>query len=213
MRDLLYYRKNVYSQNGEDGVIEEILKRLEINDSATFCEFGAWDGIHLSNTYNLVNKGWKGVYIEGDEEKYKDLLKTSEKHKPNIIPINKFVDIQGENSLDNILKDTFLPKDFDLLSIDVDSFDYQIWDSFSDYFPKIVIIEIDSSVVPPKETTHTVVNKKVTIQGSSWYSTLKLGQTKGYFNVCHTGNMIFIRNDLVNDKFDVGYFIRNWVHS
>jgi hypothetical protein len=208
MKDLLNYRKNVYSQNGEDGVIEEILKRLEINDSGTFCEFGAWDGIYLSNTYNLINKGWKGVCIEGDEEKYKDLLKTSEKHKPNIVPMNKFVDIQGENSLDIILKDTFLPKDFDVLSIDVDSFDYHIWNSLNNYFPKIVIIEVDSSVLPPKETIHTVIDKKVTVQGSSYTSTFKLALQKGYLPVCFIGNMVSVRQDLVKDLFEQAQFTK-----
>jgi len=69
------YRKNVYSQNGEDGIIEELLKRLNINNGWV-CEFGAWDGIHLSNTFNLVKKNFNAVFIEGDKNKYNDLLET-----------------------------------------------------------------------------------------------------------------------------------------
>jgi len=65
------YAKDVHSQNGEDGIIEEILKRLNINNGWV-CEFGAWDGIHLSNTFNLVKKGFNAVFIEGDFKKYKD---------------------------------------------------------------------------------------------------------------------------------------------
>ena len=52
------FRKNNYSQNGEDGIIKEIIKRLKLdkNPNNNWCvEFGAWDGIYLSNTYNLVN--------------------------------------------------------------------------------------------------------------------------------------------------------------
>ena len=64
--------------------------------------------------------------IEGDDEKYKELIKTSKKHK-NIIPINKFVMPNGDNSLDNILEENDFPIDFDLLSIDVDSNDLEIW--------------------------------------------------------------------------------------
>ena len=111
------YKNNIFSQNGEDGVIEEILNRLGINEGWC-CEFGAWDGKHLSNTFNLVQKGFNAVYIEGDENKFKDLLETSKIYK-NITPINKWVDL-GKNKLDNILKSTDIPNDFVLLSIDID---------------------------------------------------------------------------------------------
>ena len=47
------FKKNIYSQNGEDGIIEELIKRLEIKNLEV-CEFGAWDGKLYSNTFNLV---------------------------------------------------------------------------------------------------------------------------------------------------------------
>ena len=51
------YKKNFFSQNGEDGVILELLKRLKLKKKILWCcEFGAWDGIHGSNTFNLVKK-------------------------------------------------------------------------------------------------------------------------------------------------------------
>ena len=83
---------NNFSQNGEDGIIQEILRRLGLQKyKNNWCvEFGAWDGIHLSNTFNLVQQGWNAVYIEGDKSRYKDLIKTSKKN-PKILPINAFV--------------------------------------------------------------------------------------------------------------------------
>ena len=69
-------KKNIYSQNGEDGIIEYLLDKIEDKDYWC-CEFGAWDGQHLSNTFNLVsNRNYNAVYIEGDESKYQDLLNT-----------------------------------------------------------------------------------------------------------------------------------------
>ena len=47
------FRKKIYSQNGEDGIIEKILSRLDGKLDKTCCECGAWNGIHLSNCYNL----------------------------------------------------------------------------------------------------------------------------------------------------------------
>ena len=69
------YKRNIYSQNGEDGIILEILKRLKLNSKNKWCcEFGAWDGIHGSNTFNLVkNLNYNAVYIEGEKKKYKEL--------------------------------------------------------------------------------------------------------------------------------------------
>jgi hypothetical protein len=194
------YSNNIYSQNGEDGIIEELLKRLEINQGWV-CEFGAWDGKHLSNTYNLVTKGFNAVYIEGDENRYKDLLKTVEKY-PNIVPIKAFVDHNdSENSLDNLLNNTIIPNDFDILSIDIDSFDYQIWKSLKLYKPKLVIIEINSSVkVNNNEHIHTPGK----YQGTGFKPTYDLGLEKGYKFILHTGNMFFIREDMF-DKLDIKY--------
>jgi len=213
MKTLLKYRKNYFSQNGEDGVIEEILKKLGIKQG-WFVEFGAWDGIHFSNTYNLVEKGWKGIEIEGDNKKVEDLNKNFINLKDDIIVVCEYVSVEGEKSIDQLLSKTPIPKDFDIISIDIDSYDWQVWDSFKNYKPKIVIIEINSSIPPGIEHIHD--GKK---QGSSFTSTLKLGIKKGYKLVCHTGNLIFVRNDLV-DKLNLpdkeinnpeSLFITTWI--
>jgi hypothetical protein len=187
------YRGNVHSQNGEDGVLKEILRRLNIT-SGYVCEFGAWDGVYLSNTFDLIQRGFKSVLIEGDEEKFKDLEKLSATYA-TITPICAYVDhIPGsETSLDNLLKKTDIPYDFDVLSIDIDSFDYQVWDSFKNYMPKIVVIEINSSIafsVP--DHIHTPGK----FEGTSFLPMMKLAEQKGYSLVGHTGNLIFIRRDL-----------------
>ena len=193
-KNLFYnkYRKNKYSQNGEDGVLQEILKRLNIK-KGWVCEFGAWDGKHLSNTFSLVEKNFWAVYIEGDYEKYKDLLKTGKSYK-NIIPINAYVDFHDtHNSLDNLLKRTNIPNDFEVLSIDIDSFDYQIWKSLKHYNPKIVIIEINSSInVYNDNHIHT----PGLYEGTGFKPMLNLAKEKGYTFILHTGNLFFIRNDL-----------------
>jgi hypothetical protein len=187
---LLPYRKNVHSQNGEDGVIQEILRRLDIT-TGWACEYGAWDGKHLSNTFALVERGWNVVMIEGDMAKVNDLYKTVAEY-PNIVPIGSFVEITGVNSIDNILNRTKIPTDFDILSSDIDSYDYEVWREMKLYNPKIVIIEINSGAdASDKNHTHTTTNA-----GTGFRPMLELAESKGYTFLCHTGNMIFIRNDL-----------------
>ena len=70
---LAEHQRNVYSQTGEDGIIEKILETLPENDK--WCvEFGAWDGLHLTNTRYLVeSKGYSAVFIEADKNKFLDL--------------------------------------------------------------------------------------------------------------------------------------------
>ena len=189
------YRKNIFSQNGEDGVLLEIFKRLKLKSRTKWCcEFGAWDGIHGSNTFNLVkNFNYKAVYIEGDKKKFKDLVITSKKF-PKIICLNKYVNYKRKSpsSFDKLLKKTNIIKNFDVLSIDIDSFDLAVWKSIKQYRPKIVIIEINSGIIPGVKQMHGSSKK-----GNSFTSTVNYASEANYQLVCHTGNCIFIDNKYV----------------
>lgn len=190
--NLNHYRRNVYSQFGEDGIIEEICRRLGM-DTGWFVEFGAWDGKYLSNTFNLAsNKGWGGVYIEGNTERYKDLLRTQAEFPSKLHTLCAMVGFEGENILDNLLAKTPLPREFELLSVDIDSCDWQVWNSLKDYRPKIVIIESNSLILPGK----IEIYDPPTSPGSSFLALVKLGVDKGYQLVCHTGNCIFVLKEL-----------------
>ena len=90
-----------------------------------------------------------------------------------------------------------MPNDFEILSIDVDSNDLAIFNEYEGR-PKIVVIEINSSIPPGILQWH---NGKKFI-GNSFSSTLKVAKDKGYTFVCHTGNMIFVRNDMIS-KLDL----------
>ena len=73
MQDLSNYRNKITSQDGEDGIISAIFEKLGVGTG--WCvEFGAWDGLKLSNTWDLWhNKGWSAVLIEGETKKFADL--------------------------------------------------------------------------------------------------------------------------------------------
>jgi hypothetical protein len=192
---LLNARKNIYSQNGEDGVIELLTDFLDMKEGS-FCEFGAWDGKYLSNTYNLLeNKNWKGVYIE----RYNDLLKLKDQYGDKLQTINAYVDHKGSNTLDNLLKDTFLEKNFDLLSIDVDGMDYHIWNAFLDYRPKLVIIEVNSNLRPGDFTISEIDTQNSWI-GSGFSATCRLGIQKGYYPIIHFGNVFLGDKEFLESK-------------
>jgi hypothetical protein len=215
-------KKNIHSQYGEDGILEHILSNIADKDGWC-CEFGAWDGRFLSNTFALVEgKSYNAVYIEGDVNKYNDLLNTVGSH-PSIIPVNAFVGIEGESSLDNILKKTGIPKRFDVLSIDIDGIDYHVWKNFLEYKPKVVIIEINSGFDPSVAFTEEeldyngMINRRVDYGGINFKSCYDLGISKGYRLFTHTGNMIFIDEsyqdifpDLAKDFNYLEYFYSVW---
>ncbi len=148
------FRENRYSQNGEDGIIGEIFRRLNIS-TGWFVEFGAWDGKHLSNSYNLVaHHGWSGVFIEGNPQKFQDLLQTTAQFPGKLHPICAMVGFEGEGKLGDLLARTPIPKDFELLSIDIDSYDWQVWNALENYRPKLVIIECNCSIAADVYSIH-----------------------------------------------------------
>jgi hypothetical protein len=185
------FRGNRYSQNGEDGVIAEICRRLGV-ESGWFCEFGAWDGRYGSNCYAMLRSGWRGVMIEGEPMRCIALRRLAARF-PGLVAIEAFVDPEPSSpkSLDNLLATTAIPHDFAVLSIDIDGLDYAVWSGFSRYRPLVVIIEIDSSTRPGLERVADGTSL------TSFSAMLKLGLAKGYRLVAHTGNMLFVRDDHV----------------
>jgi hypothetical protein len=192
--DLERFRRNIYSQNGEDGVLAEIGRRLRWVGAGWFCEFGAWDGRYGSNCYALLRQGWDGVMIEGDPDRFVRLQQLARKW-PQLIAIERFIepDPSHKSSLDHVLGETPVPHDFEVLSVDIDGADYQVWQGLTRYRPQVVVIEIESSLLPGARQIHDEAGATMT----SFTSMLELGRAKGYSLVCHTGNMIFVRDDLL----------------
>ena len=192
---ILKHRKNHFSQAGEDGVLDYILSKI-CNVDNWCVEFGAWDGIHLSNTYYFITKrDYKSVLIEADTEKYNQLCLNMTPF--NSICVNEYVNYEGLNTLDNILSSTSIPMNFDLLSIDIDGNDYHVWESLKKYAPKVVIIEINIRNKP----VEFIINKKDSpfvwgISGSSIRATTELATKKGYKLVANIScNAIYVKDE------------------
>jgi hypothetical protein len=174
---LLDFRKNVYSQTGEDGVIEKILQILPEKDK--WCvEFGAWDGVLFSNTRNLIeNADYSAVLIEGSNVKWSELQKNYS-YKTNVITLNTLVGFSEYDNLDVILSDTPIPFDFDFLSIDVDGNDYHIWKAISKYRPKVICIEFNPTI--PTQVRFVQRADPNLNQGASLLNLVELGKEKDY---------------------------------
>lgn len=188
------YAESTYSQFGEDGIIAEILQRLEsaVALDGWCAEFGAWDGIHLSNTCKLIrDRSYSAVLIEGDPDRVKDLAKNFPEQ--NILKICRFVNFEGANSLDKIFSDTPIPSNFDVLSIDVDGVDYYIFESLHIYRPKVVCIEFNPTI--PNAVDFVQAKDFAVKQGCSGRALTRLARSKNYALVASTPcNLIFVDN-------------------
>ena len=188
---LLQFAKNVTSQNGEDGIIEHIVE--VIAPEHKYCvEFGAWDGKHFSNCFNLLtNRAWKGAMIEANTDKFQQ-LKATYSAAPQVACINKLVEFEGENSLDNILGQVDAPKDIGVLSIDIDGNDYYVWESLKKFTPELVIIEFNPTI--PNDVIFVQERSINVSQGCSLLSLVCLGREMGYELACCTAwNAFFVK--------------------
>jgi hypothetical protein len=176
-------------------VIEAILECLSERDR--WCvEFGAWDGQHFSNTRNLIDAhGYSAVLIEGDRVRA-SALRAALGARAGIVTIERYVGFAGADRLDAILAGTPAPRDFDLLSIDIDGNDYAVWEAVVDYRPKVVCIEFNPTI--PLPVGYVQPADPTVSRGSSLAAMVDLGRRKRYELVAVTeSNALFVRAELL----------------
>lgn len=189
----------VTSQNGEDGIINECLKRINGDISqGVFVEFGAGIGnenncIFLADWFN-----WSGLFIESEENLFIN-LKTKYNLNKNIHTVKSYV--LPEN-INEILKSANI-NDVDVFSIDIDGQDYWIWEAL-EINPKILVIEYNAALEYKKMVMKKGINRLwdgTDGYGASITALQHLGHKKGY-SLVYTDmagvNAFFIRNDFIH---------------
>lgn len=211
-RRLLRSGFKVYSQNDEDGIIQEIFARIGL-DSRTFVEFGVENGLE-NNTLKLLLEGWNGLWMEGSET---DVSRISAKFS-DVIQQGRlqvkyaFIDRDNINELIGV----HYRNEIDLISIDVDGNDIYLLESLDVVNPRVVVIEYNGKFPPPMSIAQ-VYNaqhrwKGKDYGGSSLAAITKVAERKGYALVgCNIMgvNAFFVRQDLLEDKFCPPYTAEN----
>jgi hypothetical protein len=194
------YKKNVFSQWGEDGIIEHIFNTIGF--TSKYCvEFGGADGIFMSNIRNLIlSHGARGMFIEGDPEKAKKGIETY-KDNPDITFVCDYVGFETNTKLDDILDANNVPDEIDLCSIDIDGYDYFVWEAFVKHRPRVIVIEYNPSI--PNEVLFVQPKSENVFQGTSAAAMVFLGLKKGYELVAVTEtNCIFVLKEYY-DSFGI----------
>lgn len=189
-------------QFGEVAIIEKILSLLAIPQENLWCvDFGAGNGVSASNSnFFITDREFSGVLIEPDRRRFK-ALSDLYKERSDVICENSFVEFEGVNSLDKILERTNIPSEFAFLSIDIDGNDYHIWESFKNYKPLVVCIEINETV-PPGVPFVQAKDFSVS-QGAGIESMTSLAKQKGYELVCVSENNAFYVRDSYFPRFEI----------
>ena len=199
------YECQFFSQFGEDGIINELFARIGTTNKF-FAEIGAGEGME-NNTTNLLINNWKGVWVEYDLQ----LVKLINKYFFSFIKSKKLIvknTFVTSKNIENLFKTVKIPRELDLLSIDIDGNDYWIWESLKFYKPRVVVIEYNASLGPSAEWIMKYKSSHkydyTNYHGASLKSLEKLGQKLGYNLVgCSFSgvNAFFVRKDLVGRKF------------
>ncbi len=194
------FETNVFSQFGEDGVIQELLRRIQglVPLSHQAIEFGASDGINCSNTRSLLlHSAFHVVYIESNKKLFKQLLENT--RGLNVTNILTFINSTNLNTLEDVLESHNLAKiEFDLLSIDIDGNDYWILDSFTTFRPKIIVVEFNPTI--PIDVSYVQPRNSFVRHGSSALALMHLGNQKGYSAVHATSCNLFLLRDDIADQ-------------
>ena len=152
-----------YAQNGEDRWLSDNWSTLGLPDKGIFVDVGAGDGVRISNTLWLEERGWTGLLIEPDARHFASIL---ENRRANFAPIavgshnrpfcrftedaeySGFLRTDGDmvivpiSGLNSVLDFYDIPR-IDVLSIDTEGTELEVWGTLDllRWRPKVVFIE------------------------------------------------------------------------
>lgn len=200
----------VFSQNGEDGLLLYILSLIGISNK-TFVEFGMETGRECNLANLAINFGWNGLFMDGSKKNIagaKNYYKAINHREGNRVNIQHcFVTKENINESIEIFG---VAGEIDVLSIDIDGNDYWLWQAIDCINPRVVIIEYNASFGPERSVSveYDSTFSRYQKHKSGWYhgaslsAFTKLGKQKGYRLVCADSygcNAFFVRSDIVKE--------------
>jgi hypothetical protein len=201
--NLRNYEHRVYSQNGEDGILEEIFQRIGTTNRY-FVEFGIEDGAQCNCRRLVESGGWSGLWIEASSQ-----LAHKARQRFSGFPVQVRQGFVTRDNIADLLRDAGVPQQPDLLSIDIDGNDYWVWESISrPYAPRVVLIEYNASITPGGDWVMPYRSDHVWDGSNHFGASLdamdRLGERLGYVLVgCDSRgvNAFFVRKDEAERAF------------
>jgi hypothetical protein len=200
--ELTPYELRAFSQNGEDGVLAEILARVGA-PSRTFVEFGIESGREGNCVLLADVLGWSGLFIEADDDCFDELERKYEAN-PRVTTLHELVTPANVQAL---FERAGVPREPDVFSIDVDGSDYWILEAIVDYCPRVIVCEYNSALDPGRrlvQPRELGAWDGTDYFGASLGALRALGERKGY-RLVHTElsgvNAFLVAAELAEDRF------------
>lgn len=201
--DLASTEFRVFSQNGEDGILEWLVAKLPMIPH-TFIEFGVENYLESNTRFLLMNRNWRGLVIDGSKENIDFIKNQSLYWQHDLTAVSSFITAENINT---IFKDNNFIGDIGILSVDIDGNDYWVWEAIDVINPAIVVVEYSAvlgDIYPlsiPYQADFYRFNAHYSGQyaGASIAAFNYLAEQKGYqlLGTNSTGvNAFYIRNDL-----------------
>jgi hypothetical protein len=132
----------VFSQFGDDGIIQYLIARLEIPFAlSTFVEFGVQDYTESNTRFLLLNDNWRGLVMDGDKNNMENLKVRDMYWRHDLTALCRWID---RDNINTILEESGFSGPIGILSIDIDGNDYWVWQRIETVQPVIVIVEYNS---------------------------------------------------------------------
>lgn len=191
----------VFSQWGDDGLIDFLINYLEIKEQR-FVEFGVENYTEANTRYLLMNKNWSGLVMDGSEDNIVQIKNSSLYVRHELTAASHFITAENINEL--LVKYGYTGN-IGLLHIDIDGNDYWVWKAIDVASPVVVILEYnavfgtDKSWVVPynPQFVRSQTHFSNLYWGSSLRAQCELAESKGYsFIGCNSNgnNAYFVQN-------------------
>jgi hypothetical protein len=196
----------VFSQFGEDGIIQHLLRHVPIANDV-FVEFGVADYSESNTRFLLVNDNWRGLILDGGTDHKEFLIRAGLDWRHEIDAVTAFID---RDNIDGLIRGTGIEGDIGLLSIDLDGNDLWVLERISAVSPRILVVEYNATFGPDAAVTvpydpgfqRTKAHPSNLYWGASIAALEIVARRRGFTLVAANragNNVFFVRDDVLSD--------------
>jgi hypothetical protein len=190
----------VFSQWGEDGIIEWLVQNLPV-ENRTFIEFGVEDNRESNTHFLLRNRNWRGLVIDGSETNITTIRAENYYWRHDLTAVAAFI---TRENIDELFSANGFQGDVGLLSIDIDGNDYWVLEAIESVSADVLICEYNAifgdrhalTIPYEPEFSRFTAHYSGLYFGASIKAVCAMANSKGYrfIGTCRNGvNAFFVR--------------------